>query len=105
MNTLPVGEIFVADDDFSKCILESVSTIVQIHKGVKMKKKTTEIGYINRNRQEVLRKTNLRGNDNNQYVYVLKCNRCGFVYGVNGSDVWQRKCPKCQGGKKGLLIR
>ena len=69
---------------------------------IKAGKKTTEIGNINRNKQVVRGKTNFEGNDHLQYVYILQCLECKHVYGVNGSDVFQRKCPQCQGGKKGL---
>ena len=63
---------------------------------------TTETGYMNRNGQVVVRKTGLMGNDHNQYVYVLKCSKCLEMYGANGSDIFQRKCPKCGGGQPGL---
>ena len=64
--------------------------------------KTTAPGYLNRNHQKVIRKTNTRGTDHGQWVYVLECTRCGIEYGANGSDIFQRKCPQCQGGAAGL---
>lgn len=64
--------------------------------------KTTAPGYVNRNGQTVLRKTDLDGNDHLQKVYVLRCGSCQHQYGCNGSDIFQRKCPECQGGAKGL---
>lgn len=64
--------------------------------------KTTTIGYVNRNNQEVICATGLPGTDHGQYIYVLRCRDCGHEYGANGSDIFQRKCPKCQGGKPGL---
>ena len=67
-----------------------------------MAAETTRIGYTNRNQQQVFLKTDLKGNDHNQYVYALRCLRCGTSYGVNGSDIFQRKCPSCQGGQPGL---
>jgi hypothetical protein len=63
--------------------------------------KTTEPGYKNKNEQEVLRATSQPGNDHNQLVYVLRCRVCGREYGANGSDIWQRRCPYCQGGASG----
>lgn len=63
---------------------------------------TTKPGYINKNKQKVVRKTNIRGNDHNQYVYVLRCRACHHEYGANGSDIWQRRCPACNGGAPGL---
>jgi hypothetical protein len=63
---------------------------------------TTELGYLNRNSQRVVAHTPTAGNDHNQRVYVLACASCGHQYGANGSDIWQRKCPLCQGGADGL---
>ena len=59
-------------------------------------------GYQNRNGQVVVRRTDLPGNDHNQQIYVLRCSDCLHQYGANGSDIWQRKCPKCGGGWPGL---
>lgn len=69
-----------------------------------MGKGTTEVGYRNRNNQEVLRKTDLLGNDHNQMVYVMRCGECGHEYGVNGSDIFQRRCPAHDGGARGLAF-
>lgn len=63
---------------------------------------TTKPGYRNRNDQIVVRRTDLPGNDHNQRVYVLDCGRCQHRYGANGSDIWQRRCPHCGGGRPGL---
>ena len=63
---------------------------------------TTQIGYRNKNGQVVKEQTNAQGTDHNQFVYVLVCSECKHHYGSNGSDNWQRKCPKCQGGAPGL---
>jgi hypothetical protein len=65
---------------------------------------TTAPGYTNRNDQTVIRKTEARGNDHNQFIYVLQCKRCAHEYGANGSDIFQRRCPSCDGGKPGLRI-
>ena len=63
---------------------------------------TVQPGFENRNKQLVVRATGLPGTDHGQYVYVLRCGRCGNEYGSNGSDNFQRKCPRCQGGRPGL---
>jgi hypothetical protein len=63
---------------------------------------TTVPGYANRNDQRVLRKTDRPGNDHNQRIYILSCGKCGDEYGANGSDIWLRRCPACQGGAPGL---
>jgi Zn finger protein HypA/HybF involved in hydrogenase expression len=64
--------------------------------------KTTQPGFVNRNRQVVIRNTGLPGSDHMQSVYQLGCSDCGHVYGANGSDIHLRLCPKCQGGAPGL---
>jgi hypothetical protein len=64
--------------------------------------KTTMPGYMNKNKQEVLRDTSQPGNDHNQLVYVLRCGLCAGAYGANGSDICQRRCPYCQDGANGL---
>ena len=63
---------------------------------------TTASGYVNRNGQTVIRSTGKPGNDHMQYIYVLRCGSCGLEYGANGSDIFQRRCPECQGGMPGL---
>jgi hypothetical protein len=67
-------------------------------------KLTTQPGYMNRNNQKNLgrREPPLVGTDHGQYVYIMNCTECGFVYGANGSDIHLHKCPECQGGNKGL---
>jgi hypothetical protein len=61
--------------------------------------KTTEIGYINKNKQINLGGTAEPGTDHLQWLYLMECKICNFNYKANGSDIWQRKCPKCQGGR------
>lgn len=68
------------------------------------KPKTTQLGYVNRNLQEVVERTDLKGNDHNQVVYVLNCQYCGHRYGSNGSDIFQRRCPACDTGRPGLAV-
>lgn len=64
-----------------------------------MDMKSTEAGYVNKNSQKNLGKTNKPGTDNNQWFYQMECQECGHQYYANGSDIWLRKCPHCQGGK------
>ena len=81
-------------------------------KKTKMRKQankgTTKAGYINENGQKNLGRIEPPrvGTDHDQYIHVINCTRCGVIYGSNGSDIFQRKCPKCQRGAKGpkLLI-
>lgn len=61
--------------------------------------KSTENGYVNRNNQINKGRTNEPGTDNGQWFYQMQCMNCGHTYKANGTDIFQRKCPKCQGGK------
>jgi hypothetical protein len=65
---------------------------------------TTAAGYTNGNQQEVVRRKNISGTDHGQRVYVLRCRVCGHEYGANGSDIFQRKCPKHGGGAPGAAF-
>jgi putative restriction endonuclease len=63
---------------------------------------TTKIGYKNKNNQENLGTRWVKGTDHGQYSYKLACGECGHIYGANGTDVFQKQCPECQGGKPGI---
>lgn len=64
--------------------------------------KTTNIDYTNRNNQKCMGNRGVKGNDYFQYAYKMMCLECGHEYGCNGSDIFQRKCPKCQKGRPGI---
>ena len=66
---------------------------------------TTATGNVNRNKQVTIRNTQQPGNDHLQYLYQMACSLCGHNYGSNGTDIHERKCPKCQQGKPGLPIQ
>ena len=61
---------------------------------------STEVGYVNINYQKNNGRTEMAGSDYNQWFYSMECLKCGHTYYANGTDIWQRKCPKCQGGKE-----
>ena len=61
--------------------------------------KSTETGYINKHNQRNNGCTYTHGTDYNQKFYSMECLSCGHKYKANGTDIWQRKCPQCQGGK------
>ncbi len=92
----------------------NVRRLQDVNQGSRMKRgsdprsrisaETTEPGYRNRNGQVVIRDTGLAGNDHYQRVYEIECGRCRHRYGANGSDIWQRRCPECDGGRPGLDI-
>jgi hypothetical protein len=65
-------------------------------------KGTTEMGHTNRNGQKVLRHTDLEGNDHNQYVYVLRCNRCGQEYGRTVPTSGCASVPTARAAPRGL---
>jgi hypothetical protein len=84
---------------------ERSATPLHLHRKTPSEQGTTTIGFRNRNRQRVLAKTDLLGTDHGQRVYVLLCDDCGHEYGANGSDIFQRRCPSCQHGRRGLAHR
>lgn len=61
--------------------------------------KSTTPGYINKNNQKNLGKTDTHGSGNQQWFYQLQCLDCDHLYYANGHDIWLRKCPRCQGGQ------
>ena len=83
------------DEELNEDIKMSV-----IHKEDKnMDLKSTDAGYVNKNNQKNIGRTDEPGTDNGQWFYEIECLNCGHRYKANGSDIWQRKCPKCQGGR------
>ena len=56
------------------------------------------INFVNRNAQRVIRAIQLSETDHRDRVYVLRCEHCGKEYATNGAEVWERRCPFCQGG-------
>ena len=58
----------------------------------------TVAGYVNRNSQENLGKTNKRGTNPTNWLYKMRCQNCFNEYYANGSDIHLKKCPACQGG-------
>ena len=67
---------------------------------------TTTPGFVNGNRQEVIRDTGAASITREaQSIYELRCNACRNRYGCNGMDIKARKCPACQGGVQGEPLR
>lgn len=67
--------------------------------GDEYKMKTTDVGYINKNKQKNLGYAGVSDTHYNQKFYEIECLECGFKYKSNGCDIWQRKCPHCQNVK------
>ncbi|MFA6012476.1 MAG: hypothetical protein WC799_20970 [Desulfobacteraceae bacterium] len=63
---------------------------------------SVKIGFLNPNGQLCCGHCEVPGTDNNQYAYKTECTICGYVYGANGTDMHERKCPECQGGAMGI---
>jgi hypothetical protein len=65
---------------------------------------TTQIGYVNANKQRCAGHRGVAGTDHLQVAYRMECQApgCGHVYGTNGTDVFERKCPYCQDGKPSI---
>lgn len=64
------------------------------------KAQTTQPGYVNKHGQKNIGKTDRPGTDNLQWFYQMECSKCGYRYLSNGSTIYEKKCPKCQGGKE-----
>ena len=64
----------------------------------------SEVGEINKRGQKLLAKTDKPGNLKNAHLWIVQCVRCSHIYGVNGEDFWQRRCPLCDSGADGLPL-
>ena len=62
------------------------------------KKSGIKRGSVNKNKQEVLGGCGESDNHPFAWLYDMLCRKCKFMYKANGCDVWQKKCPNCQGG-------
>ncbi|MXY53356.1 MAG: hypothetical protein F4Y86_12645 [Gammaproteobacteria bacterium] len=63
---------------------------------------SVKIGATNHNSQKCLGHRKRPGNLRGQFAYKVECLCCGHVYGANGCDMHERKCPYCQGGEPGI---
>ena len=63
---------------------------------------TVKKGKVNKNRQRCCGTLDVPGTDENALAYKMECRLCGFVYGANGGEVLERKCPNCQDGEPGI---
>lgn len=113
MNLQTTYEIKVAEATLARKVEEEVVPMAKIATLTDSKEsemsefrngttETTQIGYVNRNKQRCAGHRGVAGTDHGQVAYRMECLDCGHVYGANGSDVFQRKCPKCDGGRAGI---
>lgn len=63
---------------------------------------SVKIGEINHRGQLCCGTRQKEGTDHKQYAYKVCCTHCEHIYGANGSDMYERKCPKCQEGEPGI---
>lgn len=63
---------------------------------------TVKIGFVNSHGQRCCGHCGIEGTDHGQHAYKTECTRCGYVYGANGTDMYERLCPECQGGAPGI---
>jgi hypothetical protein len=70
-------------------------------------KSATEVGFIASSTETarwLYGITGKPGTDHGQCIYQLGCSECGHVYGANGADIFERKCPRHQNGAPGLAL-
>jgi hypothetical protein len=69
---------------------------------------STKLGYLNRNNCRVVGPALGAGTDHNAKLYPLRheadLGGCGGIFGSNGTDNHDRKCPFDQGGAPGLVL-
>jgi len=46
--------------------------------------KSTEMGFVNKNKQRNNGRTDMPGTDNQQWFYAMECLNCGHQYHANG---------------------
>ena len=70
---------------------------------------TTAPGFLNKNGQAVVERTGFpSASFPGQVIYWIvrmKCRGCSLEYGSNGCDIHARRCPGCQAGVAGELLR
>ncbi len=67
---------------------------------------TTRVGYVNPHNQRCAGHRGAAGTGHLARAYKLEClvPGCGNIYGANGTDIFERRCPKCQGGARHTLL-
>jgi len=63
---------------------------------------SVQVGTVNGHGQRCCGHRGVPGTDHNQRAFKVECTLCGYVYGANGSDVHERRCPECQAGAPGI---
>ena len=89
------NKVVVSQNEMTTNAAEKIPTERRTNMGLK----STDDGYINKNEQKNLGKTSKPGTDNNQWFYQMECLKCGHQYYSNGTNIYERKCPKCGKGR------
>lgn len=63
--------------------------------------KTTQPGYINKNNQMNIGRTDEPGSDYMQWFYLMECRNCNFKYKANGTDIF-KSAPIVKAGGRDL---
>lgn len=93
------GKVFVVDENGVVTLWNYIADEVKKYKNDFLKLHSTDIGYINEPyKQEVIRRTDKIGTDHCSKIYIMRCTHCNTEYEANSTDLFQKKCPNCQGG-------
>lgn len=100
------GKVFVVDENNIVSLWDYIEDEVMKYKDDFLKLQPTDKGYVNRKNQMNIGKTEIDGTDHMQKLYMMRCLEpgCGYEYFANGTDIFQKKCPKCQGGTDTGLV-
>ena len=91
------GKVFELIGNQTVALWKNIEEVLIMNKD-KFVNCATIAGYINRNNQINLGRTNMRGTNPTNWLYQMRCQECLHEYHANGSDIHLKKCPACQGG-------
>ena len=91
------GKVFEVNSNQLVFLWKNIEEIIAMNKE-KFTNCATVTGYVNRNNQVNLGRTNMRGTNPTNWLYRMRCQECLHEYHANGSDIHLKKCPVCQGG-------
>ncbi len=93
------GKVFVVDENGIVTLWDYVADEIKKYQKDFLKLHSTDLGYINEPyKQEVIGRTNKQGTDHSSILYMMRCTHCNHEYFANSTDIFQKKCPNCQGG-------
>lgn len=92
------GKVFEVNENQIVTLWDYVKDEIMNHKGDFLKELSTSYGYLNRNNQRNIGRTDEKGTDHSSVLYMMRCENCKNEYFANSTDIHLKKCPKCQGG-------